>query len=127
MKDYFEGRPAEDTMPPAPQRSIILPWCLWALVVGFVIGAVLYSSKVSAGPVGQVTTPEGVRVVFYTEPCALTEFVTNLPYRAVWEESGKTFEGCYLVRSEVGLVVAYFADKTVGLIPLRAVRSVTGA
>lgn len=42
--------------------------------------------------------------------------VTNLPYRATWDEGGRRHEGCYTVKD--GLVLAYFDDRTVAILPL---------
>lgn len=67
---------------------------------------------------------EGVRIVLYDEPCALSE-VTNLKLRAVWSEDGKDFEGCWSIQAQLGVLVAYFADKTVAAIPIRAFARVT--
>ena len=70
---------------------------------------------------------DGVRVTLYDEPCTLKRDIVNLPYRATWEEKGKTFEGCFGARPDMGLVVVYFNDKTVGVIPLDALVKVRAA
>jgi hypothetical protein len=60
---------------------------------------------------------QGVRIVIYTEDCALKNVVTNLPKRATWEEKGKVYEGC-AAGTPFGFVMFYFAgDKTVALVP----------
>lgn len=67
-----------------------------------------------------------IRVVLHDTPCELSE-VSNLPRKAVWHENGKTVEGCWGPRPDLGLVVMFFAsDKTVGLAPMQAFRRVTG-
>jgi hypothetical protein len=58
-----------------------------------------------------------VKIVIYTEDCALKNVVTNLPKRATWEEKGKSYEGC-AAGTPFGFVMFYFAgDKTVALVP----------
>lgn len=68
---------------------------------------------------------DGVRVVVYTEDCALKE-VSNLPRRATWTENGKTHEGCAGLHP-MGLAMFYFADKTVVAIPMSQFARITGA
>ena len=96
-------------------------------VLGFVCLIVLVgvATNAHAAPMAQTVTAEGARIVVTDEACQLKE-VTNLKYRAVWHEKGKTFEGCYAVHP-YGLVVAYFDDKTVAVMPLDAFVKVTGA
>jgi hypothetical protein len=65
-----------------------------------------------------------VQIVLHDTPCKLKE-VVNLPRKAVWMEKGKTFEGCWGVRPDVGVVVFYFDDKTVGLAPMQAFKRIT--
>lgn len=69
---------------------------------------------------------QGVKIVVYDEPCKLTE-VSNLPYRATWEENGKVTEGCIAPRPDAGVAVGYFADKTVALMPLQMFKRLVGA
>lgn len=100
---------------------MVLAWWLWAAIVLCVIaipGLVLAQAY-------QVTEG-GVTISLYQEPCRLKEAVTNLPYRAVWTEGGKDVEGCFAIRAEAGIVVFYFADKTVGIAPAKAFSRVTG-
>ena len=68
---------------------------------------------------------QGIRITLYDEPCKL-DAVKNLKFRAVWTEKGRDIEGCVGLRPDAGVVVAYFADKTVALIPMEIFRSVTG-
>lgn len=75
--------------------------------------------------VPQAAVEEGnLRIVLTDEPCGLKAEVVNLPLRATWTESGKAFEGCYMVNN--GIVVFYFADKTVAVAPLSAFARVMG-
>lgn len=53
-----------------------------------------------------------VTILLHSEPCK-QEGVTNLPRRATWQEKGKLTEGCWGVYPPIGLVMLYFADKTV--------------
>jgi hypothetical protein len=72
-----------------------------------------WPAAVLADPIFQTSPEAGVKVVLYTEPCKLSSQVTNLPYRATWEENGKVDEGCFGVDDARSLVRLYFADKTV--------------
>ena len=65
-------------------------------------------------------TQGGLVVSLTDEKCTLAA-VTNLPFRATWLEKGELTEGCYAV-AEGAQVVAYFADKTVALMPGRDFR-----
>ena len=73
----------------------------------------------------QAEPGNGVRVVLHNEPCKLKE-VVNLPFRATWHEAGKEIEGCFGPRPDAGIVVFYFADKTVGIAPIDAFKRITG-
>ncbi len=122
MNDYkneFFPRPQED------KRPTILPLTAWAVVIGLVLGGALYSAKVHAE--AMFTTSDGtVAITLYSDPCELKGEIKNLPYKAVWTEAGKTFEGCWLPRDDVRLVTAYFADKTVALIPYSVFKKAVG-
>jgi hypothetical protein len=84
------------------------------------------SSAFAAEPVYQVQGGD-IKVLLYKEPCALKSSVSNLPYRATWEEKGKKFEGCFGVDAEMGLVITYFSDKSVVVLPLSALVKVRSA
>lgn len=86
-----------------------------ALLIAF------YPRQSRADPIAQAAAGNGVQVVLHSEPCALKE-ITNLPNRATWTEAGASFEGCFGVRPETGVVIAYFTDKTVVAIPNRRIR-----
>jgi hypothetical protein len=68
---------------------------------------------------------EGVRIVLTDEDCKLPA-VANLKKRATWTEKGKTFEGCFGLHPQYGVVIAYFSDKHVVLIDPQAFVRVTG-
>ena len=115
-KEYFADFP----------KLTILPWLLWALAIGVVIAAVLYAGKVRAEP--RFTTTDGnVVVTLYDDACQLTDQITNMPYKATWQEGGKTFQGCWMARPDAQAALAYFADKTVALIPFGMLKAAQGA
>jgi hypothetical protein len=89
--------------------------CLIVLVgIATAQAAPLYSAEV-----------EGVRIVLTDEDCKLTA-VANLKKRATWTEKGKTFEGCFGIHPQYGVVIAYFSDKHVVLMDPQAFVRVTG-
>ena len=88
---------------------LLLPLALLAFPVQ---AEVLYMARDDNGTVVELTN----------EPCALPA-VANLPKRAVWRETGKVFEGCYVAR--FGAVVMYFSDRTVIIAPMNAFTRVT--
>lgn len=108
------------------EELTVLPKVFWGTVIT-VVAVFLWSipKLVHASPLAQTVTAEGARIVVTDEECQLKE-VTNLKYRVVWHEKGKVYEGCYAVHP-YGLVVAYFSDKTVAVMPLDAFTKVTGA
>ncbi len=70
---------------------------------------------------------EGEIILLYDEPCAFKDVVSNLKYRATWQEKGKTFEGCWNL-SPFGIVVLYMSnDKTMFVIPAQMFEQVSGA
>lgn len=97
------------------------------LLIALVLICLLYATAVKADPIFQANVGEGMRVVLTNEPCAMKDSVTNLPYRATWEEKGKVYEGCFGPRPDFGVVVAYFSDKTAVAIPIQAFSRVQGA
>jgi hypothetical protein len=70
---------------------------------------------------------DGIRVVLTNDKCALAE-VSNLPYRATWEEKGQTFEGCWSPSFDRQRVNAFFvSDKSVVSFPPQMFSRVQGA
>jgi hypothetical protein len=68
-----------------------------------------------------------VTVTLYNEPCSLKE-VSNLPHRATWKEDGKTYEGCFGIVPQAGVLMMYFKeDRTVAVMPFDVFVPVTGA
>lgn len=106
--------------------------CYWRRlgVIVFLAGLLLYGvigaiRNVNAAPLVSASA-EGAIITLTDEPCAL-KAISNLPFRATWVEKDKSYEGCYGVRADVGLVVAYFNDATVALIPMQVFKKVVGA
>ena len=108
-----------------PRSLTIIPWLVWSLVVLVVIIALSYASQVKAGPIAQAES-QGIVITVYKEPCKLPA-VSNLPVRATWLENGKTYEGCAASNPQLGVVVFYFDDKTVAVVPLQIFVPMTGA
>jgi hypothetical protein len=113
-KEYFND------FPEIPGITVI-PWFLWAAIIVLAI----FATGALAAPMAQTATADGATIVLFDEPCKLKE-VTNLKYRATWKEKGKTFEGCYAVHP-FGVVVAYFNDGAVALMPIDSFQKVQGA
>ena len=67
-----------------------------------------------------------VTITLYTDKCELKE-VSNLPYKATWQEGAKVFQGCFGINGEAGVVMFYFTDKTVAAAPVGMFKPVTGA
>ena len=86
---------------------------LFAIVLLMLVCAVAYAAPVAVAGNSEVT------VTLTDEDCALGA-VKNLPYRATWVEAKGSFEGCYDVRRDI--VVIYFEDKQVVVVPLGAFR-----
>ena len=61
-------------------------------------------------------TGGGVQIVLTDEPCVL-KAVSNLQKRATWTQNGVTQEGCWGVSEAVGMVMAYWSDRTVTALP----------
>ena len=118
-----EIRPKKEQRQTFRERVLFLFGAI-CLVVLLLI-AVAWSTKAHAAPKFEADSEGGVRVVLHDEPCAL-DAVTNLPYRVVWHEGGQKVEGCWGPRPDAQVAVAYFADKTVALIPFGDIRPVQG-
>ena len=92
----------------------------------FLLAAFIYCSQIAnAAPVAQISS-EGVTIVVYDEPCAL-DGIKNLKYRATWDEDGVRLEGCVGQHPQFPVLMFYFADKTVALVPIQALQRVHGA
>lgn len=103
----------------------IIPLRYWAILSVLVLST--FVPNLRAEPMYS-TEADGATVTLHSEPCQLTNVVTNLPRRATWSEKGKVFEGCWAARPDAGLVVLYFSgDKTVGIAPMQAFQRVTNS
>jgi hypothetical protein len=101
---------------------------LWTRVVpllAVLVFTVAWATEAYAGPLFQAEA-EGVKIVVYDEPCKLA-VVTNLKYRATWQEKGKTYEGCVGGHPHFPVIMGYFADRTVVVLPTEMFVRVTGA
>jgi hypothetical protein len=104
-------------------RSRLRPLVAIGLVIALGMIVLILNANAYGAPMAQ-TVSDGATIVLTDEPCKLKQ-VTNLKYRATWSEKGKVFEGCYAVHP-YGVVVGYFSDGAVALIPLDAFAKVTG-
>jgi hypothetical protein len=95
----------------------------WLGVVCLIV-LVGLATNVHAGPRFQVVA-DGAKVVLHDDKCAVSA-VKNLPYKATWEEKGKVFQGCWGARPDAGVVMFYFDDKSVGIIPIAELTAVVG-
>lgn len=94
------------------------------LVGATIIGTVIWATRAHAKPLYEAKS-QGTSIVLYDETCALPA-VTNLVLRAVWVQDGKSYEGCWGATPPLGVVMAYFSDKTVAAIPISAFERVVG-
>lgn len=93
---------------------------LYVLRVTLLLLVLLFLSfSAYAKPVA-VLNHQDLRVTLYDEPCALD---VQLQYRAVWQDKDKTYEGCFGVNQ--GIVVAWFADKSIAIFPGQLFKPVT--
>ena len=106
----------------------------YALRVVLILGVTLllvlvFAPRAGAGPLFTAEFETG-KVTLTDEPCGLTA-VTNAPKRVTWlEPGGKVVEGCYglyklqLATGYVNIIIGYFDDLTLQVIPLAAFRMV---
>jgi hypothetical protein len=99
-------------------KPMRLAWLIFAFFVALFIFA-----PAIAEPMYEVRTDKAV-ITIYSEACAMPE-VVNLSRRATWVEGAKTYEGCAGIRPDFGLVVFYFSDRTVGVVPISQFVKVT--
>ena len=119
-----EGWKAVQETPYKHDRWVFVPRIIVAMLI-LVAGLALYAGNVFAEAAFQ-GTGQGVTITVFNEPCKL-DAVTNLPFRATWEENGKVTEGCVAPRPDAGVVVGYFADKTIALMPIQMFKRLIGA
>ena len=95
-----------------------------ALILGVVLGLALYAGKARAEAKYHAPADNG-RVILFDDKCALPE-VSNLPFKAEWHENGKVFQDCWSPpHPAVGVVMAYFTDKTVVGLPAQMFKKLT--
>lgn len=110
-------------MPREPGRNNSPWWLEWLFVLA-VIAIFLWAAGVIAAPIAEAVAGDGsVKVILTDEPCALSAIV-NLGKRVTWAERGGVIEGCYGIGN--GLVLCYFADRTVVAIPSSVFNRVSG-
>ena len=94
-----------------------LLWLLAALVI-------LVPMPANAEPRYMASSGD-VTITLYTDKCELKE-VSNLPYKATWQEGAKVFQGCFGINGEAGVVMFYFTDKSVAAAPVGMFKPVQG-
>lgn len=99
----------------------VFPLPFWALLVAFVL---CWPAAVFAKPMAMAQAG-GITITLHNDPCERSE-VTNLPMKATWQEKGKTFQGCWGAHPQYGLVMLYWEDKTVVILPGDMFAPVTG-
>ena len=106
-------------------RLILSLWFLRIMLWVVLILLAAVATRAFAGPIAEGAGDNGAKITLYNDPCKLKE-VSNLELRATWQEKGKVFEGCFGIHP-YGVVLAYFSDKTVVIIPVDIFREVKGA
>lgn len=111
---------------PEKRRTVAPHWAVGIILAGLVgLLLALATWRVYAEPIVAMEQG-GVRIVVYTDKCALPE-VKNLPNKAVWIEKGKEVEGCVQAWGDLGVAVFYFSDGTAFPIPLNVFQRVLGS
>ena len=99
---------------------------LWTLLASVVLSiGLLHSPMAGAKALAQAQDSTGIRVVLHDTDCMMTTSITNLPKYAEWLEGSKKVKGCWAVDSNLGMVIIYFADKTVVVLPAQIFEAVT--
>jgi len=99
-------------------------WEVGMIVLIVVLGLAIFAGKASAEPIYKASA-EGTTITLHTADCKMPA-VKNLPKRAVWEEGGVKTEGCYGPHPQFPVVVFYFSDRTVVIVPVQLFQRVTG-
>lgn len=73
-----------------------------------------------------ISTDPAATIALYDDPCALTHVIRGLPLKATWQEKGVTHQGCYSLGYENTLVVMYFSDLTIVLVPVQMFKPAQG-
>ena len=111
----------------ATLRDIVVRVYNWigALCILFLLAlAATWPTEANADPIARASA-EGIVITLTDEDCKLTA-VSNLKKRATWEEKGKTFEGCWGGHPAFPIVMGYFSDRSVVVLPVEAFAAVSG-
>ena len=82
------------------------------------LGIVLFvaTAELAYGRPLALTQKDGITITI-TDEAAKCEAVPQFEYRIIWQEPGKTYEGCFGINNT--FIIAYFPqDKSVALIPM---------
>jgi hypothetical protein len=88
----------------------------------FIALLALAAGPAFAAPIG-VAVHGGNVITFYDEPCTVAG-VKNLTQRVVWLAGAVKTEGCFGIPNGYEIILAYFADQEIAVIPLAAVKPV---
>lgn len=95
-------------------RDPFTPWKLWAAGVLVLILLPMACQSAHAKPILEARLNDRVTITLHDEVCALPAVSGGEYVRAVWVEDGKPVEGCWAFIKVAGVVVFYFADRTIG-------------
>jgi hypothetical protein len=76
-------------------------------------------ANVFAKPLAVATKGKAV-ITLHSDPCAVKN-IANLPFRATWIDGEKQYEGCWAA-TDYDVVVSYWSDNTIALIPFADLR-----
>lgn len=122
--EWFQGLTTEEAKAERAALRVYTAIGYLCLLFLFLL-AVTWPTNAHAGPIYKAEDAE-MRIVLTDEDCKLKQVVTNLPKRATWVDKNGKYEGCYAIH-EIGIVVAYFSDKTVAILPAYIFQKVAGA
>ena len=121
--DYLIQQEIKEERANLSQRLIAFLGTLCLIVLLLI--AATWPTGANALPLFQAEA-DGVRIVLTDEDCRLPA-VENLKKRAIWHEKGKVYEGCFGAHPVYPIIMAYFADKTVVVLPVEVFTPVQGA
>ena len=107
------------------ERAHLRVWVVRVLVAIALLVLVAWATKAYSEAIYEAVDVD-VRVVLYNDPCEL-KVVSNLKHKAIWQEKGKTYQGCWGARPDINHIMFFFDDGSVGLIPVNALSPVRGA
>jgi parallel beta-helix repeat protein len=119
-----ERRKRMARLPPMPNLTV-LPWLVWGVIVGLVIAALFYSVQAARRPAVQHDSRWRHHHAHGRALRGCGDHEPAVPGDVGRE--GQAFEGCWAPHRELQVVIAYFDDKTVALIPIQAFVKVVGA